>query len=257
MNGENCFVIGNGFVGQATRKSLDIPYYFDLKGSNITLEEGAKKLFCFICLPTPTDGRGQQKGIDLIRDYIKQIKGLGGRNIFVIRSTVLPGTCRGLAKELGVMVVSNPEMLSEKTWEHDALFPRVSIIGADNEPEKIALTNLWKSRKAKFDVITDTVTAETLKYTFNLFNTLKVVFSNQIYDNCQITGADYKVIEDALHQHPWGSKHHFKVIHKGGRGAGGHCFPKDLSAFASFSNLELFKTVKKINQEYLDNSHKD
>jgi len=114
---ENAFVIGGlGMVGQATRKTFNIPHYFDLKDSNITLEEGAKKQFCFICLPTPTDGRGQQKGIDEIEGYIKQIRQYEGRNIFVIRSTVLPGTARNLAKKYDVMVASNPELLSEDTW---------------------------------------------------------------------------------------------------------------------------------------------
>ena len=257
MNGNDAFVLGKGFVGNATMKALDIPHYFDLNGSNISLEEGAKKLFCFICLPTPTDGRGQQKGLDPIRAYIKQMSQMDGRPIFVIRSTVLPGTARGLANEFGVMVASNPEMLSEATWEHDALHPRVSIIGADNEPEKIALVNLWKKRKAKFDVITDTVTAETVKYAFNTFNALKVVYANQIYDNCEATGANYNVIKEALMKHPWGSKHHFKVVHKGGRGTGGNCFPKDLSAFATFTNSDLLKTAQKINKQLLIKSGKE
>lgn len=255
-SGEDAFVIGHGFVGKATCKALNIPYYFDHKESTINLKEGAKKLFCFICLPTPTDGHGNQKGMDDIRGYIQQIKELGGRNIFVIRSTVLPGTCRGLAENFGVMVCSNPEMLSEDTWEHDAEHPRVSIIGADHEPEKIALVELWKARKAKFDVITDTVTAETLKYAYNTFFATKVVFANQIYDYCKVAGANYNVIKEALMRHPWGSKHHFKAIHKGGRGAGGHCFPKDLAAFAKSSSSEFLKEVQRLNNQYLQKSGK-
>ena len=257
ISGKDAFVVGYGFVGKATCKALNIPYYFDLKESNITLEEGAKKLFCFICLPTPTDSRGVQKGIDLIRDYVRQMKEYGGRNIFVIRSTVLPGTARAIAEEFGVMVASNPEMLSEDTWEKDALYPRVSIIGTDTIAARNALVGLWKARPAKFDVVTDTVTAETLKYVFNTFNTLKIVFANQIYDACQMNGADYNTIKEALMKHPWGSKHHFKVVHKGGRGAGGHCFPKDISAFTKYTNSELLKVTKKLNTEYLESTHKD
>jgi UDP-glucose 6-dehydrogenase len=146
MSGEDAVVIGGmGMVGQATRKSLDIPYYFDLKESNITLEEASKKLFIFLCLPTPTDEKGsQEKGVNLARDYIRQIKEYGGRNIFVIRSTVIPGTCRALSKEFEVMVCSNPELLSEDTWERDAINPRLVIIGADDIPSRNALVELWK-----------------------------------------------------------------------------------------------------------------
>ena len=103
---DDAFVIGGrGMVGRATMKMFDIPHCYDRNSSNITLKEGAKKLFCFIALPTPTDGRGVQGGMDEIRGFVKQLKQLGGRNIFVIRSTVIPGTCKNLAESLDVMVV--------------------------------------------------------------------------------------------------------------------------------------------------------
>lgn len=254
---DNAFVLGMGFVGRATAKALEIPYYFSRSKSNITLKEGSKKLFCFICLPTPTDDQGQQtEARKVISDYIKAIKEFGGRNIFVIRSTVMPGTCRALAEEHGVMVASNPEMLSEDTWEKDAVKPRVKIIGADDIPSRNALVNAWKHVKSKIEIVTDTVTAETLKYVYNTFFITKIVFANQIYDICQKNGADYKTIRKALHLHPWGSKHHFKVLHKGGRGGGGHCFPKDIKLFAKYSNLPLLKEVERLNIKYLQKSGK-
>jgi len=258
MSGEDCVVIGGmGMVGQATRKSLNIPYYFDLKESNISLEEASKKLFIFMCLPTPTEENGgQEKSVQIMRDYIQQIKGYGGRNIFVIRSTVIPGTCQALARDYEVMVCSNPELLSEDTWERDAMHPRVIIIGADDIPSKNALVELWKPLLVKDRVVTNTVTAEMLKYAFNTFFITKIVFANQIYDICEKVGADYKVIREALMAHPWGSKHHFKVIHKGGRGGGGHCFPKDIKAFAKWSNLPFFKKVEELNTKYLQGSQK-
>ena len=253
----NAFIIGYGVVGKATAKTFDIPYYFDLKESNITLKEGAKKLFCFICLPTPTDSRGQQKGIDEMRELIQAVKEFGGRNIFVIRSTVIPGTCKALAEQFGVMVASNPEFLSEETWERDAVKPRIIVIGADDIPTRNALVGFWKPVESKIKIVTDTVTAETLKYAFNSFFMTKVVWANQLYDLCQINGANYKVIREALHQHPWGSKHHLKAIHKGGRGAGGKCLVKDVDAFAKYSNSELLKEVIRLNKKYLAESKKE
>jgi len=254
----DAFVLGGlGMVGKATMKALDIPFYFDLKDSNIDLEEGAQKLFCFICLPTPTDEKGgQAKALDTIRDYIKQIKGYGGRNIFIIRSTVLPGTCRALAEATGAMVVSNPEFLSESSWEHDCLNPRLKVIGADDVPSRVAVTNLWKSVKAKLDIETDTVTAETIKYAMNSFAVVKVVFANALYDACQLSQADYDTVREVLHQHPWGSKHHLKAVDKGGRGAGGRCLPKDMKAFATWSNSEFLKATERINFDYLVASKK-
>lgn len=258
MTGNDAVVIGGlGVVGKATMKSLDIPHYFDLKDSNITLKEASKKLFIFLCLPTPTDNKGgQEKGIKLMRDYISQIKEYGGRNIFVVRSTVIPGTCRAMAKDFDVMVASNPELLSEDTWERDATNPRLTIIGADDVPTRNALVALWKGVKSKRTVIVDTVTAEMMKYAFNMFFITKIIFTNQLYDICETAGANHKQIREALMSHPWGSKHHFKAIHKEGRGGGGHCFPKDIAAFAKWSNLELMKVLEKLNKSYLQKSKK-
>lgn len=254
---DNAFILGMGYVGKATAKALDIPYYFTRHDSNISLKEGAKKLLCFICLPTLTDEQGEQKEArKVIHDYIAQLKEYGSRSIFVIRSTVLPGTCRALSEEFGVIVASCPEFLSEDTWEKDAVNPRMIVIGTDTPAARIPLEDLWKKVPTKIRIFTDTVTAETLKYTFNTFGATKIVFANQIYDICEKNGADYEIIHNALHKHPWGSKHHFKVVHKGGRGAGGHCFPKDLKAFATYGDSKLLKTVSELNHEYLGKSGK-
>ena len=278
MAREDAFIIGKGFVGNATMKALDIQYYFDIKESNITLEEGSKKLYCFICLPTATEANGgQEKALKVIDDYVKQMKEYGNRNIFIIRSTVVPGTCKMLSQKYDVMVASNPETLSEKTWEEDAVNPRTIIIGADDVPTRNALVNIWKPRiklnekgtKIAMNkgfashhgrqglIVTDTVTAETLKYAFNTFFITKIVYANQMYDICEINGANYRIIRQALHQHPWGSKHHFRIIHKGGRGGGGHCFPKDIKLFAKYSNLPFFQKVEELNNEYLTKSKKE
>lgn len=254
---QDAFIIGKGFVGKATMLALDIPNFFSRSESNITLEEGAKLKFCFICLPTPTDTNGEQtEARKVIHDYIAQITEYGGRPIFVIRSTVIPGTARALSEEFGVMVASNPEFLSEDTWDKDALKPRINVIGADSLPVKIALENAWSKIPTKVKISTDTVTAETFKYAFNSFMTTKVVWANSIYDICQNNGANYDTIREGLMKHPWGSKHHFKVFHKGGRGAGGNCFPKDIKAFANYGNSPFLKAVEQNNKEYLQKSGK-
>jgi len=253
---EDAVVIGKGFVGNATMKSLNLKYYFDLKENNISLEEAAKKQFIIFCTPTPTNTKDAQEGVDIIDGYIQQLKEYGGRNIFIIRSTVLPGTCKHLAEKYDVMVASNPEFLSEDTWEYDSTHPSQIVIGADDVPTRIAVTNLWKSYKIKNFIVTDTVTAEMIKYSFNLFMITKIIWANQIYDICQINGAKYNTIKEMLYAHWWGTHHHLKPIHKGGRGGGGKCFPKDVKAFAKYSNLKLFQVINELNDGYLQASRK-
>ena len=228
---DDACIIGFGFVGKASAKALNIPWHFSLSDSNITLEEVAKKQFIIFCTPTPTNTKYAQEGVDIIDGYIKQIKEYGGRNIFIIRSTVLPGTCKHLAEKYDVMVAHNPELLSEDTWEYDALHPKAIIIGADDVPTRIAVTNLWKNYKIKNFIVTDTVTSETIKYAYNLFFLTKIIWANQMYDICQINGAKYNTIKEAIYAHPWGTHHHLKPVHKGGRGGGGHCLTPDTKIF--------------------------
>lgn len=253
----DAFIIGYGFVGKATGNALEIDRFFSLHNSNITLEEGSKKRFCLICLPTPTDDQGSQgKAVQVILDYIKQIQGYGGHPIYVIRSTVLPGTCKYLETETKEMIVSNPEFLSEATAQYDALHPRIKVIGANDINARREVIDLWQNIHSKITVETDLITSEMMKYVFNTFAAVKITFANQIYDACQRVGADYETIHDALHQHPWGSRHHFRVMDKGGRGAGGRCIPKDLKAFTKWSNSELLKKVEELNTKYLSESKK-
>lgn len=255
----DAFIIGGkGVVGQATAKALKIPYYYDLQGSNITLKKGAKKKYCFICLPTPTEKDGSQKSsVAIIRAYLKKIKNYGTDCLFVIRSTLLPGTCKSLSKDTGAKIVYNPEFLSESTAVHDATHPLIKVVGADDPALGRQVINLWKKIKCPLEISTNTATAEMIKYVFNVFAVVKIVFANQIYDLCQKNGADYEVIHRALHLHPWGSKNHFRVLDKGGRGAGGRCFPKDIKAFAKYSHSKFLKLVEKINLDYLKSSGKE
>ena len=50
--------------------------------------------------------------------------------------------------------------------------------------------------------------------------------------------------------------YHLDVVHKGGRGAGGRCLPKELGALIKFAKSvgresDLLSTVKKINDRLL------
>lgn len=255
---DDAFILGMGYVGKATAKVLDIPWHFSRHDANITLKDGAKKKYCIICLPTPTNEQGNQgEAIQTIISYIKQIVGFGGHPLFVIRSTVLPGTCDFISKETKELIASNPEFLSEATAYEDALNPKIKVLGA-NEPLAMKLIDeLWRDIPSKLTIRCGLSTAEMIKYTFNTFAATKVVFANTIYDACQKTGADYATVHMALHKHPWGSKHHLKPVDKGGRGAGGHCIPKDLKAFATWSNSELLQTVERVNKELLQSTKKE
>ena len=98
---------------------------------------------------------------------------------------------------------------------------------------------------------TDTITAEMAKVSLNAFFVNKVVFANTIYDICQTNGANYEKIKQVFEKHKYGSKNHFTIFHKEGRGAGGRCLNKDFQAFNSYASKEIFEFINAENQRLL------
>jgi len=248
---ENSCIIGWGVVGKATALAFGITKYFDINGdSNITLNDAANCRYVFLCLPTPT--KEGTCDTTAIRDTIKQIEGIRANPLYIIRSTVIPGTARAIMESMNMdRVVSNPEFLTESQWELDAKRPVMVIIGADNPNYGNEVKAIYDARyKYLQPKMTDTITAEMTKYAFNSFFALKVVFAEEMNDIAQKIGANYTYIRDRLLEHPWGSQHHFYVGHKGHKGVGGRCLPKDLEAFANFSQNQLLQKVQEINKSY-------
>jgi len=252
---ENCVVIGRGMVGQATMHTFGIKDYFDLRGSTLSLKDIAKnKRYVFISIPTPTVN-GEQKGIEEMEALIKQIMDLGGgQKVFIIRSTVLPGTCKRLIQNCkNNAIIHNPEFLTEATWKDDAEHPDVIVIGGERTNYIEDVESLYKARfRGSVDIIkTDTMTSETIKYAVNCLYATKVVFANQLYDWCEKFQVNYETIKEVMYKRKWIGKNHLRIFDKDNRrGAGGKCLGKDCDAFATRSGIEFLRVVNKLNKIY-------
>lgn len=238
-------VLGYGYVGKATAKIFGIEKYYTRTSGNITLEDIKNKKYIFICLPTPT-----VSGIvftDDIYDLIEKLK--NPTSIFIIRSTVPLGFAGILKKELGVQVVSNPEFLSEDTWEQDAVKPWAIVLGGEGKSLE-AVKGLYMGRfKYSQPVITDNATAEMIKYAFNVWFSTKVIFSNEVFNACQEFKANYETVKRSLEAIPWGMRNHNVIFYKGKRGIHGSCLPKDTEAFANFTNSPFFKLISELKYD--------
>ena len=84
---------------------------------------------------------------------------------------------------------------------------------------------------------------------------VKVAFFNNIYDLCQVNGADYDVVRQILtHDTRIGTSHTLVPGVDGERGFGGHCFPKDTNALINYAAglntpLEILETAVKYNKK--------
>jgi len=259
---KDAVVHGYGMVGRATARALNIKHWQDPNGGNTTLEEAAQYHYQFICIPTYNLPNGLY---DLAGMYniLVAIAGQGCTNhVFIIRSTVLPGTCSSLARYLRVgPIVHVPEFLTESDWERDTDFPDQIVVGCDNPPTRAEMVMLYHNYYHSYDNVpimpTDTVTAELIKCAHNAFFSTKVIFANEMYELAQRVGADYDTIRDALYRSKWIGGNHFDAVFqrpswdKPRRGLHGKCLPKDLRALLAWSDSDLLEVVDLLNERYI------
>ena len=255
-------ILGWGVVGQAHAKAFGIEAHYDIDSSksNIELKDIIKYKYIWICLPTPTINN-ECYTKDISETVTKLIKiGLRNDAIIIIRSTVYPGFNYDLCEGTGLKrIVSNPEFLSEDTATQDAGKPDLIVLGGEDNDSVNQIASLYKGRfKYPDPVITDSRTAEFIKYALNTFFVTKVVFCNQLYDSAQDLNANYSVVKKVLEEHKWGSQNHFDPFHKGKRGGGGRCLPKDLEAFGNLAiNQNLWYYIEELNNRYLNSNNKN
>ncbi|MEC8176081.1 MAG: hypothetical protein VYB19_03215 [Bacteroidota bacterium] len=231
-------IIGNGFVGESlafafspttTIKIYDID---PLKSIN-DLNEIYNCDFVFVCVPTPMDNDGNQN-LEFINNVFK-IAEKGP--IYIIKSTILPGTTKRLSKKYNDLdIVFNPEFLTERTAKLDMLTQARIVLGGDKS--LIArVRELYEQRFMNRTFIeTDSTTAELIKYMNNTFFATKVSIMNEYKLLVDALGANWS---DALYgfasDHRIGDSHLHVPGPDGKLGYGGTCFPKDVNSLINFA----------------------
>lgn len=250
-------ILGNGMVGSTLLKWFKNALVFDVdpkRSINSAEEIDHLTEIVFICVPTPFSHSKNEFDLSIVDEAISMLK---GPKTIIIKSTVVPGTTQYLQDKYPKhLFLFNPEFLTEKTALNDFLNPEMQIVGYTNKSKKIANKILKLLPKSSFENITDAKNAESIKYFRNCFYATKVVFANQFYDYCKKENIDYETVKDAVKHDSMISPSHLEIFHQGGRGAGGKCLAKDLSAFTEFSKLPLLKFVNKLNIQYLKESKK-
>jgi len=252
-------IAGLGMVGDQVRR------WFEMKGFVVSAYDKFKNIgkeedlytsdVVFLCLPTPHN-KNSKNGVD-ISVFKKFVKKFENGKIFVIKSTVPPGTTEILQEECPeYLFLHSPEFLTEATAWKDFSKPIFQILGYTEKSKVVAKRILDILPKGKLNKIMRSSESEIFKFTRNAFFAVKVTFANQIYDICEAFGADYDVIKKLMLADPWIGGHHLEVIHKGYRGFGGKCLPKDLKTFIkvfeiSKLNPELLRAADSLNDKIL------
>ena len=126
-------ILGNGFVGEAISfafSSVADMYVYDIDPSRCLndIESVHHCDFVFVCVPTPMYKDGSQ---DL--SYVESaFEKATDRPIYIIKSTVLPGTTEELSKQYpNFKIIFSPEFLTERTAKLDMLTQSRIILGGE------------------------------------------------------------------------------------------------------------------------------
>jgi nucleotide sugar dehydrogenase len=261
--------IGQGWIGKHyandfEQREYDVVRYglepeYEINKNEISLCD-----IVFIAVPTPTTETGFDDSI--VRKVIPLV---GKDKIAVIKSTIVPGTTESIQKEFpDVYVLHSPEFLVEATAAYDAAHPNRNIIGIPVEDgvyrEKAQMV-LNVLPDAPYETIMRARDAEFVKYAGNNYLFMKVMYMNLLYDLVIGMGGNWEPIKDALIHDPRIGRSHMEPVHKGGRGAGGHCFIKDFEAYRRMYDelvgepfgTAFLKAAAELNIKFLTESKKD
>ena len=167
-------------------------------------------------------------------------------DVYVIKSTVLPGTCDKFAAETGKHIVFSPEHSGAtqhcNNWDYD-----FTILGGDKADCCKVIQALQKVYDGRHQFkMTDRKTAEISKYMLNSFLATKVSFCNQFFELCKQLGCSYEELRELfVLDTRIGPAHTF--CYEDAPYWDSHCFNKDVPAIAYAFNMPLLQAVNEFN----------
>ena len=230
---------------------------------NFTTDEVSaieQALVIFIAVGTPAgeDGATDMRYVDEVADTIG--RHMRDYKVIATKSTVPVGTAKRIrarveaaqSEPVEFSVVSNPEFLREGSAIEDFMRPNRVVIGGEDRHALAIMKELYSPLyliETPF-VITDTTTAEMIKYAANTFLAMKISFINEVANLCDAVEADVHDVARALGLDQRIGR---RFLHPG-PGYGGSCFPKDVQSLTHFAQeagvkLRLAAAAHEVNQQ--------
>ncbi|MBI2846624.1 MAG: hypothetical protein HYX82_01940 [Chloroflexi bacterium] len=251
-------IVGYGTIGKATASIFpEFVVYDPYKGYPDVGLLGQCDVV-FVCVPTPTIVDKQDLSI-VKRSLVEIGPALQPGRVIAIRSTVLPGTTLRLQKEYPHLILAaNPEFLRSHRAMDDAREPFRIVIGAEHPQARRLLVDAYRESMAvdvnRRLILTDSVTAELIKYAANCYLAMKISYFNEMYDICQGLGADYETLRTALGMDIRIASGEETTVDPRSRGFDDECLPKDLDAFIGFllekrASATMFQGTAEVNNQ--------
>jgi UDPglucose 6-dehydrogenase len=252
-------IAGLGVIGSACKYGFEKlghkvkfhdPKYVESKFQDLLDTE-----IIYICVPTPSNPDGSCD-TSIVRNVVDTLISSNYKGIIAIKSTVEPGTTQSLSEQYySEKICFVPEFLRERcaftdfTENHEVL-----AVGTHNSKVYDLIVQSHGKYPKQFALLSPTE-AELLKYYSNVFNALRIIFANEMYEICKVLGADYTKIKDTFVMRGT-AKDIYMDVNESFRGYGGVCLPKDTKALDALVkkynlNLKLFETIDKENDKFI------
>ena len=190
--------------------------------------DSTRMVFVAVGTPSATDGSPDLGAVASVAGDLRVHAKPG--TVVVLKSTVPPGTTRRLQEQLQgspfpLSVISCPEFLREGTALHDMQSAARHVIGGD-DGEAMARVAKVVGTPGTPVVMTDSTSAELIKYGSNSFLALKISFINELARFADQVGADIVPVVEGMGLDPRIGAEGMRA----GLGFGGCCLPKDVRA---------------------------
>ena len=238
-------LLGKGTVGSAVYEGLkSIGHnmsFYDPSYPETKFEDILDTECVFICVPTDQADNGDCD-VSIVNSVVAQLSDVGYKGLVAIKSTVVPGTSARLQEEYpSLRMASVPEFLRAKTALADFVYNHdVLVIGTFNEADANLVEEIHGSLPKAVSKISPTE-AEIIKYFNNVHHSVSIIFANIAYEVCKRLGVNYNNVYETIIKRECFNPAYLKC-NDNMRGFGGHCLPKDTSAW---NNL-----IKNLGLEY-------
>jgi len=236
-------IVGYGIVGSNLHKELsllDLDIYDKYK--NIDTRACNNYDLAFICVDTPLTPENNNDVSEVYNAINEQ-----NAKIYVIKSTILPDTTNRIIRETGKKVIFSPEYYGGTQHCNNFEFD-FTILGGDKKT-CIEVQNILQHQYDARHIfrITDSKTAEVVKYMENSWLATKVSFMQEFFELCQKINIEYEDLRELFLLDPRVNKAH-TFVYPETPYWDSHCLNKDVPSIAFKYNMELLKSVLSFNE---------
>ena len=243
--GNKTLIIGYGVVGCNLSKEIQQlkPDIYDKYKIDKNTKQDIKYDIAFICVDTPLT-ENNELDITEVKNAILE----NDSEIYVIKSTCPLGTVEQLKKETGKRILFSPEYYGETQHCNNFEFD-FTILGGNKQDcvEVIQVLQHCYDGRHQFR-ITDSKTAELVKFMENSFLATKVSFCNQFFNICENNNLSYEELRELfILDKRLGESHTF--VYRDQPYWDSHCLNKDVTYIANKEQAKLLLDVCDFNEE--------